>query len=107
MVRRMRVPFLACCLVVATPALADKPPPLGVPWNGRSAPVAPSSKPGPVESERPTPVPAPRNGFGFNEPDLPAPGERAASSGTGFVVAEGRVLTNRPVVPDLRRAVAR
>jgi hypothetical protein len=79
MVRRMRAPLLACCLVVTTPALAEKPPPLGVPWNGPNAPAPPSGKPAPIEGDRAAP-PSPRTGFSFNQPELPSPGERAASS---------------------------
>ncbi|HYZ62778.1 MAG TPA: serine protease [Acetobacteraceae bacterium] len=102
----MRAPLLACCLVVTTPALAEKPPPLGVPWNGPNAPAPPSGKPAPIEGDRAAP-PSPRTGFSFNQPELPSPGERAASSGTGFVVGDGKVLTNRHVIADCSRVVAR
>lgn len=95
----MRVPVLACCLALATPALAEKPPPLGVPWDGPSA-SARSGKPPPLGAEA-SPPSGPMN------PNLPAPRERAMSSGTGFVVAEGKVLTNRHVVADCGRVTAR
>jgi hypothetical protein len=108
MVRRMRVSFLACCLLLATPALAQKPPPLGVPWNGPGAPfptpAGPSGKPPPLGGET---RPSPRGEPAFAEPSLPSPGERASSSGTGFVVADGRVLTNRHVIAECGRVVAR
>jgi len=107
MVRRMRVPLLACCLVLATPALAQKPPPLGVPWNGPSAPAipaAPSGKPPPLGAEA---RPSPRGEPAFAQPGLPDARERAVSSGTGFVVADGRVLTNRHVIRECGRVVAR
>ena len=38
---------------------------------------------------------------------LPSTRERAASSGTGFLVADGRLLTNNHVVDDCARVVAR
>ena len=110
MVRRMRLMLLACCLVLATPALAQKPPPLGVPWNGPGAPAPPAGftgKPPPIGSTTPSPG---RGEPAFAEPGrpgLPDPRERAASSGTGFIVAEGRVLTNRHVIEDCGRVVAR
>ncbi len=110
MVRRMRLMLLACCLVLATPALAQKPPPLGVPWNGPGAPAPPAGftgKPPPIGSTTPSPG---RGEPPFAEPGrpgLPDPRERAASSGTGFIVAEGRVLTNRHVIEDCGRVVAR
>ena len=78
--------------LAAVPAAAQKPPPLG-------APDLPSAKPPPLGV--PGPVrPAPR------EPVPPA-GERARASGTGFIVAEGRVLTNNHVVEGCGRMTAR
>ena len=68
---------------------SGKPPPLGaVP-----AVVAPPAPPGRQA--------APGRG------GVPPANERADSSGTGFVVAEGRVLTNNHVVDDCARMVAR
>src|SRR3954451_10084570 len=96
MVRRMRVPLLACCLALATPALADRPPPLGVPWNGPGANA-------PVPTGKPPPLPAEP---AFATPRTPSPNERAASTGTGFVVAEGRGVTNRHVIKECARVVA-
>ncbi len=57
-----------------------KPPPLGVPWDG--APIA------------------------RGDPD-DVPFDQAYGSGTGFVVADRRLLTNRHVVADCVRIVAR
>jgi len=101
MVRRMRALLLACCLVLATPALAQKPPPLGVPWNGRVAPVPPGKPP-------PSSI-SPGDGGGTVRrvvPDLAEP-ERPQTSGTGFLAAEGRVLTNRHVVAECAHVVVR
>ncbi|MBV8915339.1 MAG: trypsin-like peptidase domain-containing protein [Acetobacteraceae bacterium] len=101
----MRVLLLACCLFLATPALAQKPPPLGVPWEGPSAPPStPSGKPPPLGAE---PRGSTRPEAAFAVPGLPNPQERPISSGTGFVVADGRVLTNRHVVADCGRVIAR
>ncbi|MGI4946859.1 MAG: trypsin-like peptidase domain-containing protein, partial [Janthinobacterium lividum] len=38
---------------------------------------------------------------------LPAEGERPSSSGTGFVVADGRIMTNNHVVDECGRMVVR
>ncbi|GAC1337659.1 MAG: hypothetical protein NVSMB18_02920 [Acetobacteraceae bacterium] len=102
----MRASFLACCLLMAAPAFAQKPSALGIPWNGRIAPI-PSGKPPPLGAEA---TPVPRRGPDIAEPDrqgLPDPRERAAASGTGFIVAEGRALTNRHVIAECGRVVAR
>ncbi|CAH2600462.1 Trypsin-like peptidase domain-containing protein [Rhodovastum atsumiense] len=83
---------LVAALVVATPAGAQKPPPLG-------APDVPSGKPPPLgapEAGRPP----------LREPP-PTAGERPAASGSGFLVADGRVLTNAHVVAGCRRMTAR
>ena len=107
MVRRMRFALLACCLALAAPALAlaRKPPPLGEPWEqqrGAVAPVPPG-KPPPLGEDGPR-----RSGaFGGDPAGLPPPGERAFASGTGFVVAEGRLLTNNHVIAQCNRVVAR
>ena len=84
--------FLAGVLLagLAGAAAAQKPPPL-------DAPDVPSGKPPPLAAPlRPVPRPPP-----------PAGGERAAASGTGFVVATGRVLTNNHVVEGCARMTAR
>jgi S1-C subfamily serine protease len=74
--------------LVAGPAAAQKPPPLG-------APDVPSGKPPPLGAIAP-PRPAP-----------PATGGRAVASGTGFLVAADRVLTNNHVVEGCARMTAR
>lgn len=49
-----------------------------------------------------------RPGLGLRgEGGLPSVGERPSSSGTGFVVAEGRVLTNNHVIAECSRLVLR
>ncbi|MFN7306842.1 MAG: S1C family serine protease [Acetobacteraceae bacterium] len=81
-------------------AFAQKPPP--APSPGAALP-----------SEKPPPLP--RQGAGAELPrDKPpplAPGERAArravSSGTGFVVAAQRIMTNHHVVEDCAEVAAR
>jgi S1-C subfamily serine protease len=83
--------LLLLAALAAVPAAAQKPPPLG-------APDIPSGKPPPLAA--PTPAPAPRR-------PIPPAGERAAASGTGFLVAEGRVLTNYHVVEGCVRMAAR
>ncbi len=107
----MRASLLACCLVLATSALAQKPPPLGAPNvpTRPSLPAAPSGKPPPLGAGEGFGMPEPdlRRGPDSAGPGLPNPREQAASSGTGFVVAEGRVLTNNHVVAECGRLVAR
>ena len=104
MVPRMRALLLACCLALAAPALApkalaQKPPPLGVPWNGRTVSVPPG-KPPPILA-----APEP-GGVRRVVPSLSEP-ERPEASGTGFVVADGKILTNRHVVAECTQIVAR
>ena len=89
------------------PALAQKPPPLGVPWDGPRGAVngVPPGKPPPLGASE-----EPRAKSALGEPGrtgLPSPGEHPISSGTGFVVAEGKVLTNRHVIAECGRVVAR
>ena len=78
---------LAALLVLTAPALAAKPPPLG----------ADDGKPPPLGD---TGLPALRVG-------PPPPEGRAASSGSGFMVGDGRVLTNNHVVEGCARMSAR
>jgi S1-C subfamily serine protease len=106
--------FLALCLA-ATGVLAQKPPPLAEPepHGGRKPPPTMAT---PALPALPPAVPsAPTAGPGIKPPPLPpgggpfgrppdggggggGPGGRgAASSGTGFVVGAGRVLTNHHV----------
>jgi S1-C subfamily serine protease len=111
----MRLALLACCLVLATSALAQKPSPLGAAWDAPRGPIAgvPSGKPPPLGADEP----ALRGKSSFDEPEqtglpqpgagLPSPRERAFASGTGFVVAEGKLLTNRHVIAECGRVVAR
>lgn len=79
-------------------AAADKPPPVAaLPAPGGAPEGKPS--PGPV---RPVPLP------GTAPSDRPAPDRpalRRVSTGTGFIVAEGRVLTNHHVVDGCQRVL--
>ncbi len=106
MVRYMRSAILACCLVLATPALAQKPPQAGAPWDAPRGPIngVPPGKPPPLGA--PDDVRG-KSAFAPDRTTLPEPGERPLSSGTGFLVAEGRVLTNRHVIAECGRVVAR
>lgn len=96
----LRLGFIACCASV--PAAAQKPLPLGAAPNSTRA--AMPGKPAPLGGAqaaaipgKPSPLPA--------DPD--AGGGRYTSSGTGFVAAPGRLLTNNHVVEDCRRMAAR
>jgi S1-C subfamily serine protease len=90
-------------LAFAAAAVAQKPPPL---------PPAQTPRPA-LPSEKPPPLP--RQGAGAELPrDKPpplAPGERTArravSSGTGFVVAARRIMTNHHVVEGCAEVAAR
>ncbi len=88
----MRRAVLALSLLLAAPALADKPAPLGMPWDGPRGVIdgVPPGKPAPL---------------GANEAG--AKTEQPSASGTGFVVAGGKVLTNQHVVESCGRVVAR
>lgn len=123
----------ACALlaVLAAPAsaLAQKPPPLGAGENpaaprdasggtpagtleGKRAYVPdapPSGKPPPLGAVPAVVAPPapPERQAAPGRGGVPPANERADSSGTGFVVAEGRVLTNNHVVDDCARMVAR
>jgi S1-C subfamily serine protease len=97
--------LLAACTLLATPAQGQKPPPLGV----EPAPMGPSGKPAPGGTRpevmqpqpgsratalpgKPPPLPPGSGPFGGGDG-----GRRQVSSGTGFVVAPGRLLTNQHV----------
>jgi len=107
-VGRLSTLGLACVLLAAAPALAQKPPPgapdAGLYRRGGPAEAGLPGKPPPLGARDPDgPAPtAPRG-----EAGLPPDGERPSSSGTGFVVAEGRVLTNNHVVASCARLVVR
>lgn len=78
--------LLLLLLLASVPAQAAKPPPLG----------ADEAKPPPL-----APATLPR----LREP--PPPEGRAAASGTGFIVADGRALTNNHVVEGCAHMSAR
>jgi S1-C subfamily serine protease len=95
-------------LVAYGPALAQKPP---------AAAPAPSPSAA-LPSEKPPPLPRQGGGAPGTQTDLPrdkppplAPGERAArravSSGTGFVVAARRIMTNHHVIEGCTEVAAR
>jgi len=81
----MRI-LLATLLLLSGSALAAKPPPLG----------ADEAKPPPLEAALPNLRVGP-----------PPPEGRASASGSGFVVGDGRVLTNNHVVEGCARMSAR
>ena len=88
----------ACC--AAVPATAQKPPPLGAPPPSPAAPGEPPPRGGGSDLAtltKPAPLPA--------DPD--ADNGTLASSGSGFVAAPARVLTNNHVVEDCQRLMAR
>lgn len=92
---------LAAVLLLAAPARAQqadgKRPYYGETPSGKPAPLvrAPDAQPAPERAARP------------GAAGLPPARERPASSGTGFLVAGGRLLTNNHVVDDCGRVVAR
>ena len=107
----MKQPILLAVLLglgSGTAAFAQKPPP-----------AAPAPSPSAVlPSEKPPPLPRQGGGAPGVQADLPrdkppplAPGERAArravSSGTGFVVAARRIMTNHHVVEGCAEVAAR
>ena len=122
----MRIPALAFLLTMGLPALAQKPAPLppGVdeaPRSGKTPYTGPggTGKPPPMEAPGPggapfvsRPRPAQPDSADRREPGgerdrRPLPNERASASGTGFVVAPGRLMTNNHVVAECNRMVAR
>jgi S1-C subfamily serine protease len=85
----------ACC--AAVPAAAQKPPPLGAPGKPPPLGEAPGRAVGRATLGKPPPLPA----------DPESGGGTLASSGSGFVAAPGRLLTNNHVVEGCLRLVAR
>lgn len=85
--------------VGAAPPVAAAPPPLpGAPRTGNGKP--------PQGVDRPVPLPAGIAPRPARPPsDAPPPQQRRASTGTGFIVAEGRVLTNHHVIDGCQRVV--
>ncbi len=67
------------------------------------APLAHAAKPPPLgANETPTPAPAPSQ-----QRPAPPSGARASATGSGFVVANGKLLTNAHVVQGCNRITAR
>lgn len=108
----MRATFLACLVLLASPAAAqrsafdDGPT---VPRNAGKVPYA-----GPQTGGKPPPLPAASGSPFADGPRLPpdadrgaVPSGRPSASGTGFVVASGRVMTNNHVIAECDRTVAR
>jgi hypothetical protein len=87
----------------AAAAVAEKPPPLPPAQTPRAA----------LPSEKPPPLPrqGAEAGLPRDKPPPLAPGERAArrdvSSGTGFVVAARRIMTNHHVIDGCAEVAAR
>ncbi len=103
---------MAAALLAAAPAVAQKPPPLGLP--GVPAPSAKRTYGGSPSDPLPGKPPPLGVPTGSREeagrpPDerLPPDRESASRSGTGFVVADGKVMTNNHVVDECRRMVIR
>jgi S1-C subfamily serine protease len=100
-----RPTMAALARAVGARAAADgKPPPVGAaPPPVAAAPRTGGGKP-PPGVDRPVPLPtgiAP----GPARPPAEAQQQRRASTGTGFIVAEGRVLTNHHVIDGCQRVV--
>jgi S1-C subfamily serine protease len=96
---KMLLPALLLGLA-ATGALAQgKPGPAGAPA-ATAFPPLPTTKPAPLAPT--APGGGPGGGQSAGKPGAPQPGaaSRMVSSGTGFVVAAGRVLTNAHVIED-------
>ena len=96
----MRAAVAAVVLLLAVPAPAQqgegKRPYYGETPNGKPPPL-----------NRIPDAPAPERTARPGAAGLPSARERPASSGTGFLVADGRLLTNNHVVDDCARIVAR
>jgi S1-C subfamily serine protease len=84
----------------AGPQYPGKPPPLGAPDD-----LSPNQSPRPALTSPFADGPVVPSQPGADR--LPPPGARAVSSGTGFMVAEGRVMTNNHVVAECGSMVAR
>ena len=104
--RALLAGFIGLC--VSTAAYAQKPPAAAPAQSPRVA----------LPSEKPPPLPRQGGGAPGTQADLPrdkpaplAPGERAArravSSGTGFVVAARRIMTNHHVIDGCAEVAAR
>lgn len=104
--------MLAAALLLAAPAFAQRPS------EGASGGKRPYA--GETFSGKPPPLPTPgRAGEGGGRagdsggrervarPNLPPERERPNSSGTGFIVSDGRLMTNNHVIDDCGRVVAR
>ena len=115
----MRLPVLACLVLLGVPAYAQRSPFDVGPSRPAGGKVAYS---GPQTGAKPPPLGASGSGsgpgpaLGFNDsPRVPSRGDdrgplpsgRPSASGTGFVVAPGRVMTNNHVVAECDRTVAR
>ncbi len=100
-------PTLLALLLLATPAAAQRPQDdvqgpkrayAGPQYPGKPPPLGASADPQPAQPPTSQPITPDR---------LPPAATRASSSGTGFVVAPGRILTNNHVVADCTTMVAR
>lgn len=126
----MRTLALASLILLALPALAQKPPalraPQPTPAPNRQVASSPDEPPpdgakqayaGPQNTGKPAPLGSDErtpnvSAEGSPRPNaradqMPTDRERPESSGTGFVVATGRLLTNNHVVAECGRMVAR
>ncbi len=80
---------------VAGGAMAQKPPPTNMPGQAAFPPL-PTTKPPPLAALPSSPPVVP------GKPGLGGEGGRTASTGTGFVVAARRALTNHHVIEECR-----
>lgn len=110
----MRWPLLATVLLLASPAAAESARVEGVQHLATLADDGPTAKrpyTGPQFSGKPPPLGAPDTDRPIPGPNLserlPPASARPVSSGTGFIVAPGRVLTNNHVINDCGSMVAR
>ena len=104
------VPRTANKVPYAGPQTGGKPPPLGDTGPDRVSPFAngPTIPPRPGDRGSASNGPVPNGPLPNGPlPGGPVPSGRPSSSGTGFVVAPGRVMTNNHVVADCARTVAR
>ncbi len=104
---RSRCPALRVSVAVAIAALFLAAPAAAQQAEGKRPYYGetPSGKPPPLD--RPPDAPAPERTARPGAAGQPSARERASSTGTGFLVADGRLLTNNHVLADCTRVVAR
>ena len=107
----MRATLLAYLALLASPAVAQRPAFDDGPVVPRAGGKVPYN--GPQTGGKPPPLPAASGSPFADGPRLPdtdrggLPSGRPSASGTGFIVASGRVMTNNHVIAECDRTVAR